>query len=557
MEQKLETNVDEAWETGLDSWHDPSVPYVITPRNSDEIIELGEIGEVLAQEMAFMKYPEFQTYQNLERIVETFPEDPQRGLTAVSKHEIGHRYCPYDKITLLILNHTAKKALQERKAKVDPQGASGLVVNLFTDMCINTNLVRQGDEDLPWAYQQISRDKADSSMWKVYGRSMELAWDKPILPDWAKLNDREQEAAEQLSRLFDGEYFDKGTWKAGVREYAQIIAEFLEQKEGKGSGQGKEGKGEGNKGESGMGTGFDDTMKNLPRTLDDKTAKDLAKRVAEIGSNGLPTNPAGIEEFKEIMAGMGQGNPTQASIHFYNMLSGSYDVMFATQPFGRPRVNPFQPIKWTPGMGADELDVGYSAQVGGKIIPGVNTHSWNTRKREIKGGLEEVIPNLDIYLDSSGSMPNPVNSVSLPVLAGFVVAKKALRKGAKVRSTNFSGNGQYATADFTTDSQPIFKNLTTHYGGGTVFPAGKLLESDGPKQVLIITDTFVANEQEVGDAISQLRRRNKLNRVTIYAIHPVVNAEYLRRAGAEVIHGTTTEIFRKVIGRATEVYSGR
>src|SRR3989344_5977343 len=591
MEQILETkktNVDKAWEQGLVSWHGPLVPYIITAKNQDELNALGKVGAALSGELAFMKYPEFQIYQNLERIVKTFSEDPQRGLEAVSEHELGHRFCPYDSITLILLNHAASKELQGKKLPIDQQTASSIMLNLYSDMCINTRRTKQGSENIPWAYQQLSKNKSNSSFWRVYGRSMELSWGKQILPEGTQLSKKEEKAAEQLKILFEGDYFDRDRWKEGISNYTKIMSEFLEENSEKDNSNREKGKGKslmdkiknnfrgrkdesigeetgkvskGDKGNgeskenSGINAGFDDITKNIPSAIDDATARELARRVAEIGSDGMPTNSRGIEEFKEVMAGFGQGNPTQASIHFYDMLSNSYEVMFATQPFGRPRVNPFQPIKWTPAMGVDRLDIDYSAQVGGKIIPGVNTYAWNTRKREVHGGLEEVVPNLDIYLDSSMSMPNPIEEISLPVLVGFVASKKALRKGAKVRVTIFSGNGQHATQEFTAEKQKIFENLTTYYGGGTVFPTEKLLQEGDPKQVLIITDTFIANQQEITDAISQLRMRNKGNRVAIYAIHHIPDSEYLRKAGAEIIQGTTSDIFKRVIGKTDEVYS--
>ena len=52
-------------------------------------------------------------------------------------------------------------------------------------------------------------------------------------------------------------------------------------------------------------------------------------------------------------------------------------------------------------------------------------------------------------------MPNPIDQISLPVLASFVVAKKAHRKGANIRSTNFSGDIK---------SHPSYENLTAITG---------------------------------------------------------------------------------------------
>ncbi len=533
--QSLDIKVDEAWGSALKSWNSPSVPYVIIAKNKEELENLGEIGRALRGELAFMKFPEFQTYMNLEGIAEKFPEHPQRGTNAVTAHEVGHRFCPYDSITIIILNNAVKKALQSEKLPYSPEIAAKNALNLFSDMCINTRLTQRGNEDIVWAYKELSKGECDSKLWRVYAKSMETAWGKQILPKDAILSQEEDNASQELATLFQDNYFDRTTWKDNAVRYAKIISKFMENEK-------KDGE-----------SGFDDNCgNNLPKELDKKTAQELAKRLAQIGSDGLPKNPQGMKEFQEIMAGYGQGDAKHASIQFYDMLSRSYEVRFATRPFGRPRINPFQPIKWTPSMGAEKLDVDYSVQTGGRIIPGVNTYAWNTRKRQAFGGLEEVVPNLDLYLDTSGSMPNPIEQISLPVLAGFVVAKKAHKKGAKIRSTNFSGEKQCSTQEFTRDLNAIFENLVIHYNGGTVFPADKLLEGEDPKQVLVISDTFLGNETEAANSITQLRQRNKGNKVTIYEISSSKHGDYLRSAGAEVISGTTTEIFKKAIGKCEE-----
>lgn len=535
MQTDLDTIVEESWESALDSWNHPSVPRVIAPKTAEEIETLGLIGNALRNELAFMELKGFQTYVNLEKVAETFKEDVARGIKAVTGHEIGHRFCPYDIVTSIILRHSIEKALEGERIPYDPKVASGLILNLFTDMSINTNLSRNGNDDISWAYEQISKDKGDSKLWKVYAKSMELAWEKKILPEETKLSEEELEAAKELAEIFDGNLFDKKKWKNNVGRYTKIIAKFLED-------------------EQKDGTGMDNCAENIPKELDEATERELAKRLSEIGSNGLPTNKKGLKEYKEIVAGFGQGDAVKASIQFYDRLSDSYQVNFATQPFGRPRVSPFSPERWEPSKGTEKLDVGYSVVRDGRVIPGVNTYSWKTRRREAFGGLEEVVPNLDIYLDSSSSMPNPIDEISLPVLAGFVAAKKAHRKGASIRSTNFSGNGQYQTQESTRDLNKIFENLVIFYKGGTVLPVSQIQSGQSPRQVLVITDTFLGNEEATVDAIRELRK-DKRNRATVYALHPVPNAEYLRRAGAEVIEGTTTDIFKKVIGKCNEVYS--
>lgn len=537
MEKKLEIMVDEVWRRALINWNSPDVPYVIAPSTKEEVQRLGEVGSHLQGELAFMKFPEFQVYANLEKIAEAFPEDPKRGLNAVLGHELGHRFCPFDTVTTILLNHAAKKGLEGAAVPYERDAAAKLITNLFTDMSINTNLARKGDKDIVWAYQQLSRDKQESRLWRVYGKSMELAWNAQVLPIDTKISPEELDAAQKIAAMFQKDVLDKNIWREKIQRYAEAIGKFLEDEK------------------KDQSTSLDNVSGNMPQQIDGRTAEELAKRLAEIGSDGLPTNPSGLKEFKEIMAGTEKGDPVTASITFYEMLSRAYDVMFATRPFGRPRTSPFIPEKWQPSMGVDRLDIDYSAQLGGRLIPGITTYGWNTRKREITGGLEEVVPNLDLYIDSSGTMPNPVEQVSLPVLSGFVAAKKAHRKGAKLRATTFSGTNQFKTQDWTRDLESVYRTLVTYFNGGTVFPSAQLLAPGDPKQALVITDTFLANTQETATAVAELLRRNRGNKVTMYALHPVADAESLRNAGAEVIHGTTTDIFKRTIGKAHEVYT--
>lgn len=532
-------NLEDTWKKSLASWSNPAIPHVIAPRSSEEIERLGPVGVALRGELAFMKYPEFQTYLNLENIVRKFSQNPERGVRAIGKHEVGHRFCPHDTVTLLLLDYRVKQALQGQRVPYTIGQASKNIVNLFTDMCINTCVTRSGEEDIAWAYSALSAtpEKKASKLWRVYGKSMENVWNKEILPNDASLTDEEKEAAQAIANMFTGAYFSRDAWPAMSARYATIISKFLEEEQ--------------KDKEAGMGN----ASENMPQTLEDATAQELAKRLASIGSNGLPTSTEGLRDFKGILAGFGRGDPVKASIQFYDMLANAYTVFFVSRPFGRPRINPFQPVKWSPSMDAGRLDVNYSVQAGGRILPGVNTYAWNTRKRERVGGMEEVVPNLDLYIDSSMSMPNPTEVISLPVLAGFVVAKKAHRAGATVRCTNFSGDGQYATQDATRDLPSVFEKLVTYHDGGTVFPTAVLSTGQNPRQVVVITDSFIGNKETLATAIHNFRQAHSGNEIAVYAVHATPDREYLENAGAEIIQGTTTDIFEKVIGKASEVYT--
>ena len=531
MKNALEKRIEELWKTALASWYHPAIPDATVAKNAEEIATLDPLtGGALTNNLAFMELRDFRTYANLEKITKVFHEDPERGLKAVFKHEQGHRFCPYDVITMMIMFNSVKKGLEDMSMtpykKSSLNSSAQLVLNLFADMTVNTTLARKNDKDIVWAYQQIIKGEENSKFWRVYGRSMELAWSKKLLPDAVVLDQDESDAAQSLADLFKEDVLDKRSWKNKSREYARTISKFLE-------GEQKQGK-----------PCFDDITSNMPQKPGKELLGDIAKRFAK------PNDASGFDEFKDLTAGVGKGDAKYASKAFYEALARAYDVEFTPKPEARTKQSPFQPEKWQPSMGADRLDIDYSTQIAGKLIPGVTTYTWKHRKRERKNGLEDVIPDVDIYLDGSGSTQNPLEKLSLFALTVFVVARKAHKKGAKIRITIFSGDGQYDTQEWTRDLNAIYEKAIIYYGSGTSFPTHQLLRDTKQKHVIIITDAALDNKEQAAAAVSEVLKRSKSNKVTVYAITIADSADYLKKVGADIIQGTTTDIFRKVIGKS-------
>ena len=133
------------------------------------------------------------------------------------------------------------------------------------------------------------------------------------------------------------------------------------------------------------------------------------------------------------------------------------------------------------------------------IIPGVTTvqRVWGTTE----GRLPQRRPfDLDLYVDSSGSMVNPQHLVSYPALAGAILCLSALRAGARVKATLWSDKRQVtSTAGFIRNEEQILRVLTGYYGGGTAFPLHVLRdtyaprkEHDRPVHILVISDDGVS-----------------------------------------------------------------
>lgn len=538
-EEGLSEIVSAGWDFGMIAWGNPCVSTVINAVDEIDFERLGVVGKLLKEQLAFMQYPQFQTYVNVPNIRKTF-SDFERGYRVVCKHEIGHRFCPYDKITALFLFRKAEQGLQEAAVK-NSKVLAPEVMNFFTDTCINTKLARAGDEDLPWAYQELSSDekRQKSALWRVYMQSCEKLWNTQLLPSSVVLSENEKMAVQEIEQLFGNKNpFEKSWWEQGIKEYAKILAPFLQSDENVKSAQSFDSSGAG--------------AIPSPEEVKDLLGE-IARRLANLGPNGLPTNNDALKEFRSILAGFGEGDIVKASVVFYENLAKKYNVKFATQPYGRSRSSPFSLQKWSPSDSLEDLDVQQTLVTSGIVLPGVTTQKWQSRTTSVKGGEQECVPTLDILIDSSGSMPNPVETISLPVLAGFVAARRAKRQG--VRVVNYWNS--ILEVSRTHDLTNVYNALVVyHIDGGTVFPVTQLLgnPAEDPRLSLIITDTFFANTKEAVQAIKEFRARNNHNRVTIYAITQLPNAEELRQAGAECIHGTTPNIFKQVLGRTEKTY---
>lgn len=123
--------------------------------------------------------------------------------------------------------------------------------------------------------------------------------------------------------------------------------------------------------------------------------------------------------------------------------------------------------QWALGDELAELDWPLTLR-SGAVIPGVTTR----RRTEIDDEpvrIERSL-DLDLYIDSSGSMANP-RIGSPAVLAGTILALSVLRGGGRMRVTSFSGTGEVAGMErFSRDANEIIATLCLFFGRSTSFP---------------------------------------------------------------------------------------
>jgi hypothetical protein len=142
---------------------------------------------------------------------------------------------------------------------------------------------------------------------------------------------------------------------------------------------------------------------------------------------------------------------------------------------------PFVPgphAAWDLGDDIDGVDwIGTVARSGARPIPGVTTLQRTYLADDPRPGDREA-PWIELYIDSSGSMPDPQSSYSHQIEAGFVLVRAAVRAGGRVRVIQYSSASQcIVMKEFTRSTLPAEKALLEYIGGGTDFPWDELIAS--------------------------------------------------------------------------------
>jgi hypothetical protein len=216
-------------------------------------------------------------------------------------------------------------------------------------------------------------------------------------------------------------------------------------------------------------------------------------------------------QYGEILKALGvEISPHEAAIRYYRERAAPHLVPFPTQD--RPEST--EPLPeglepWDIGSPLEAADWTESVMLSPRVIPGLTTvqRVWGTTE----GSQPRQEPlDLDLYVDSSGSMPNPQVNVSYLTLAGAIIALSALRAGGRVQATLWSGKRQFVTtAGFITDEHRILEILTGFIGGATAFPIHRLRDTyahrtpaDRPAHLLVISD----------DGVTTMFERDEKNR---------------------------------------------
>jgi hypothetical protein len=427
----------------------------------------------------------------------------------IMAHEIGHHvYCPAD------LTDQGRMLARMRRALPSKEHHAPLIANLYADLLINDRLQRSANLRMADVYKTLGSESQDK-MWTFYMRIYEILWSlqKGTIAKGEITSSLELDAqlGARVIRVYAKD------WLKGAGRFAALCLTYLLEDDAKNMQQIIKGWIDiRNAGAGGIPDGLididaDEIEGAIHPALDDELAgidsygdaenkkekPQITPVLTNTSSQGQMREPF---EFGEILKGLGVNLSAQElAIRYYRERAIPHLVKFPSREMPESKEPLIEGLDvWDIGSSVDDVDWFESAVVSPQIIPGITTvqRIYGTAS----GSIPEREPvDLDLYVDCSGSMPNPQYSTSFLTLAGAIIALSALRTGSKVKATLWSGKHDFQTTnEFIRNEHDILKILTGYIGGATAFPIHLLRDTfanrtrqDRGVHVLVISDDGV------------------------------------------------------------------
>jgi hypothetical protein len=423
-------------------------------------------------------------------------------------HEIGHHvYCPAD------LNDNARMIARTRWGLPTKETFAPMVSNLYADLLINDRLQRSERLRLAEVYRALGAGPEGDRMWALYMRIYEILWSltrgtlTPVLQD-----DRLEGDAQLGARLIRVYARD---WLDGAGKFAALCLPYLlEQPQEKQllrgwrdmaqAGQGGLPQGlteiEAGERDGAIHPMYDPLISGLEE--DEAGAQTQGQKIADsLRGHGAPGGQHREPfEYGEVLRSLGlELDQQEIAVRYYKERAAPHLIRFPERKLPESTDPLPEGLEtWDIGSPLEDADWMQSVITNPRIIPGVTTvqRTWGVTE----GSRPQKEPlDLDLYVDCSGSMPNPQSATSFLTLAGAIIALSALRAGARVQATLWSGARQFITTDgFVRDETRILQILTGYLGGATAFPIHILRDTfqsrkpaDRPAHILVISDDGV------------------------------------------------------------------
>lgn len=467
----------------------------------------------LADSFAMIRFSDQAVVISLPRLLEHRVDG---FAVEIMAHEIGHHvYAPAN------LQDHGRMIARMRAALPTQEHLAPLVANLYTDLLINDRLQRGAGLDIAGVYRTLARgDGSTRRSWTLYMRIYEILWSVQKGELARGRVDRALEGDAQLGARLIRSYARDPVDGAGrfaalclpylLEDNGQTIASLLRgwlDTRDTGSGRGEVPAGlteiEPGEQEGALHPALDPELAGL-----DPQGDEAAEGRPDVtGPPAHQQDPGGGQgqyrepfQYGDILKSLGLDlSDHEIAVRYYRERAVRHLVRFPTRVMPRstePLPEGLQP--WEIGLPLEDVDWLQSVLVSPHAVPGLTTvqRTWGASE----GAQPQRRPlDLDLYVDCSGSMPNPQVTVSYLTLAGAIVALSALRTGARVQATLWSGAGQFeSTGGFVSDAHRVLQILTGYLGGGTAFPLHVMRDTyrdRGPEDravhLLVISDDGV------------------------------------------------------------------
>jgi hypothetical protein len=428
----------------------------------------------------------------------------------IMAHEIGHHvYCPAD------LTDQGRMLARMRRALPSKEHHAPLIANLYADLLINDRLQRSANLRMADVYKTLGSESQDK-MWTFYMRIYEILWSlqKGTIAKGEITSSLELDAqlGARVIRVYAKD------WLKGAGRFAALCLTYLLEDDGqkmqkiikgwidiRNAGAGSIPDGlidiDADEIEGAIHPALDDELAGIDSYGGDAESKKEKPKITPVQIN--PSSQGQMREpfeFGEILKGLGVNlSAHELAIRYYRERAIPHLVKFPSREMPESKEPLIEGLDvWDIGSSVDDVDWFESAVVSPHIIPGITTvqRIYGTTS----GSIPEREPvDLDLYVDCSGSMPNPQYSTSFLTLAGAIIALSALRTGSKVKATLWSGKHDFQTTkEFIRNEHDILKILTGYIGGATAFPIHLLRDTfvnrtrqDRAVHVLVISDDGV------------------------------------------------------------------
>ncbi len=439
----------------------------------------------------------------------------------VLAHEIGHHV-----LAPATLTDHARMIARMRWALPTVEQHAPMVANLYTDLLINDRLQRSAGLRIADVYRALGAGGNGGAVWTLYLRIYEILWrlERGSLGGGATDDRLEGDAwlGARLVRSYARDWLDgSGRFAALLLPHLledqnseKLIEKLLDTRNaaagGEPAGLIEEQAGER---EGALHPAQDPALTDAEEA-EAAEAQDRAAASPKDVQRNSPARGQAREPFQfgEILRAAGVDiSDHEAAVRYYRERARPYLIPFPSRetPEGAdPLPEGLEP--WDIGHALDEADWFQSVLQSPRVVPGMTTvqRVWGTSD----GAEPKREPlDLDLYVDSSGSMPNPQQLTSFPALAGAILCLSAFRAGARVQATLWSGKNQFTTTPgFVHDEGVVLRVLTGYFGGGTAFPIHVLRDTYAdrkpdarPAHVLLISDDGVStmfDPDERGDS---------------------------------------------------------